>query len=81
VRTKHCLSCNKEMINKRSHVKTCGPTCRVRIWRSNQKQHVPLKLLFTVQHFEALRLTANHQGLTVDTLVMSRALGAPPISC
>jgi hypothetical protein len=80
MRIKNCLSCYKEMINKRPHIKTCSSTCRVRIWRSSQKQHIPLKLLFTVRHFESLRLVANNLGLTVDALVMSRALGTPPTS-
>jgi len=77
---KHCLSCYKEMINKRTHIKTCSSTCRVRIWRSSQKQHIPLKLLFTIHHFENLRLSANNLGLTVDAFVMSRLLGTSQTS-
>ena len=70
-----CLSCNKPLIGKRSHAVTCGSTCRGIQWRLN-KATVPVKLAFSVTHFEAVKNAADKHGMTVSNWIHIRSLGS-----
>ncbi|VVM65051.1 hypothetical protein PS645_01475 [Pseudomonas fluorescens] len=73
---KHCLSCNKPLAGYRSHAVTCGSTCRGRQWRANKEVVVPVKLAFSVKHFEAIRTAADKHGVTVASYIISRSIGS-----
>lgn len=73
---KQCLSCNKPFTCNRSHALTCGSTCRGIQWRANKEPKVPVKLAFSVTHFEAIKNAANNQGMTVTNYIISRSIGS-----
>ena len=73
---KQCSSCNKPFTCNRSHAKTCGSTCRGIQWRANKEQTVPVKLAFSIKHFEAVKTAADNQGMTVSNYIISRSIGA-----
>lgn len=72
---KQCLSCNKPLTGYRSHAFTCGSTCRGIQWRLN-KATVPVKLAFSVTHFEAIKNAADKYGVTVANYIISRSIGS-----
>ncbi|MNU68402.1 hypothetical protein D3C71_577680 [compost metagenome] len=63
---KQCLSCNKTFTCNRSHAVTCGSTCRGVQWRSKKETMVPVKLAFSVTHFEAIKNAADKHSVAVD---------------
>lgn len=65
---KQCASCDKLFTCNRSHALTCGSTCRGRQWRLN-KATVPIKLSFSVAHFEAIKNSANAAGKSINDYV------------
>lgn len=74
----HCLHCGANLINRRSHAKHCSNACRAKSWRQNQVVTVPLKLAFDVTHFEMFTNEAARLGISVKSVIMSKALGVPP---
>ena len=73
---KQCLSCNKSLAGKRSHALTCGSTCRGIKFRANKETVVPVKLAFSVNHFEAIKAAADKYGVTVANYIISRSTGS-----
>lgn len=73
---KQCRSCNKPLIGYRSHAVTCGSTCRGIIWRAKKEPVVPVKLVFTVNHFEQVKNAASKHGMTVANYIVSRSTGS-----
>jgi len=72
---KHCASCKKPFTCNRNHAVTCGSTCRGIQWRLN-KATVPVKLAFSVKHFEAIKAAADKYGVTVANYIISRSTGS-----
>ncbi|MNC33833.1 hypothetical protein D3C75_822420 [compost metagenome] len=72
---KQCASCNKPFTCNRSHALTCSSTCRGIQWRLN-KATVPVKLAFSVKHFEAIKAAADKYGVTVANYIISRSTGS-----
>lgn len=62
---KQCLCCNKPLTGYRSHALTCGSTCRGIIWRAKKEATVPVKLAFSVTHFEAIKVAAGMTGKSI----------------
>jgi len=73
---KLCLACNKPMIGYRSHAITCGSTCRGIIFRANKTPTVPVKLAFSVHHFESVKQAADNHGMSINDYIMSRSIGS-----
>lgn len=73
---KACLSCNKPLTGYRSHAVTCGSTCRGIQWRARKEATVPVKLAFSVSHFEAIKNAADKHGVTVTSYIISRSTGS-----
>lgn len=73
---KECLSCNKPLTGYRSHAITCGSTCRGIIWRAKKEVKVPVKLAFSVNHFEAIKNAADKQGVPIANYIISRSIGS-----
>lgn len=74
--SKQCASCNKFLTGYRSHAQTCGSTCRGRNWRANREKTVPVKLAFSVKHFEVIKTAAEKYGVTVTNYIISRSTGS-----
>ncbi len=66
---KQCASCNKSLFGKRSHAVTCSSTCRGIQWRANKEITVPVKLAFSVKHFEAIEAAAESAGKSISDYV------------
>jgi len=66
---KQCASCNKPLTGKRSHAITCGSTCRGRNWRTNKEPLIPVKVAFSVSHFEEIKNSANAAGKSINDYV------------
>ncbi|WP_146151464.1 hypothetical protein [Pseudomonas sp. R9.37] len=62
---KLCLSCNKSLAGYRKHAQTCGSTCRGIKFRANKEVVVPLKIAFSVKHFEAVKTAAESAGVSI----------------
>jgi len=73
---KRCMSCNKSLAGYRSHALTCGSTCRGIKFRANKETVVPVKLAFSVTHFEAISKAADKLGVTVASYIISRSIGS-----
>lgn len=73
---KQCASCNKQFTCNRSHAVTCGSTCRGRNWRANKEPLVPVKLAFSVSHFEAIKAAADAKGISISSWIHSRSIGS-----
>lgn len=69
---KRCLTCKKAMIGFRSHAVTCSSTCRGIRWRANKTPMVPLKLAFSITHFEAIKEAAKASGASINKYVHGR---------
>lgn len=73
---KHCASCGAKLTNKRKHALTCSNTCRWRVWYAKQQLMVPVKLAFSVKHFESISEAADKQGVTIANYIISRSIGS-----
>lgn len=69
---KICQHCGTQLINKRSHTKTCSSSCRWRMFDTKHSQVVPVKLSFGIHHFAAIKNAAGQRGLTVAEYIISR---------
>ena len=72
---KQCASCNKSLVGKRSHAVTCGSTCRGIRFRLN-KATVPVKLAFSVAHFEMVKNAADKHGVAINDWIHTRSIGS-----
>jgi hypothetical protein len=68
-----CRACNKELINRRSHIKTCSSTCRGRLWRALNLLS-SIKLVFNSKQFERVKKNAELAGMPLINFIHSRAL-------
>lgn len=73
---KLCASCNKPFTCNRSHAVTCGSTCRGIQWRANKEVVVPVKLAFSVKHFEAIKTAADAKGVSITNYIIRRSIGS-----
>lgn len=74
MRITNCRICNKELINRRSHIQTCSSSCRSKLWRAAKAPMVSVKLMFNSLDYEMIQRNAQTQGFTVDHYVHSRAI-------
>jgi aromatic ring hydroxylase len=68
-----CRVCNKELINRRSHIRTCSSACRGRLWRAMNLIN-SIKLTFNSKQFERVRKNAELAGMSLVSFIHSRAL-------
>lgn len=73
---KICTSCGAKLVNKRRHALTCSNTCRWRAWKTKKSTLVPVKLAFSVTHFEAIKNAAEKNGVTITNYIISRSIGS-----
>lgn len=70
----HCRTCNKELINRRSHIQTCSSSCRSKLWRASKLPMVSVKLKLTKVDYHRIKDSAEANGLTIDNYIHTRAL-------
>ncbi|WP_143490818.1 hypothetical protein [Pseudomonas sp. Bc-h] len=73
---KQCSTCNKPLSGYRIDAVSCGSTCRGIRWRANKEVVVPVKLAFSVSHFEAIKAAADKHGVTVASYIINRSTGS-----
>jgi aromatic ring hydroxylase len=76
MRITHCRVCNKELINRRSHIKTCSSTCRGTLWRTTNLLN-SIKLVFSPKQFERVKYNAQSADMSLINFIHSRALMGP----
>lgn len=69
---KSCNSCGTKLINKRSHASTCSNTCRWRVWQAKQTPMIPVRLTFSIQHFESIKDAAGMAGKSINEYMKDR---------
>jgi ribosomal protein L37AE/L43A len=74
MRIVQCRTCNKELINRRSHIQTCSSSCRSKLWRASKLPMVSVKLMFTTADYHRIEDSAETNGLTIDNYIHARAL-------
>lgn len=73
MRITHCRTCNKELINRRSHIQTCSSSCRGKLWRAAKAPMISVKLMFTTIDYDRIAAIADVQGLTIDNYLHTQA--------
>ena len=74
MRIVHCRTCNKELINRRSHIQTCSSSCRSKLWRASQVPMVLVKLTFSSSDYGLIQRNAEAQGFTTERYIQTQAL-------
>lgn len=70
----HCRTCNKELINRRSHIQTCSSSCRSKLWRASKEPMMSVKLTFNITDYELIQSNAEAVGFTPEHYIQARAL-------
>ena len=74
MRVVYCSTCNKELINRRSHIQTCSSSCRSKLWRASKLPLASVKLIFNSSDYELIQRNAEIQGFTLEHYLQTRAL-------
>lgn len=74
MRIVHCRTCNKELINRRSHIQTCSSSRRSKLWRALKTPMVSVRLMFATVDYHRIEDSARANGLTIDNYIHARAL-------
>jgi hypothetical protein len=76
--TKKCAACSKSIGNhRRPQTKTCGNSCRTRLWRLSNAGPVSLKVVLTKLQFIQLKTEANDLDMMINDLVVAKATQSP----
>jgi hypothetical protein len=73
MRITHCRACNKELINRRSHIKTCSSSCRGKFWRASKVVMIPIRLMFNATHYELIKSNAETIGVSINDYLIGCA--------
>lgn len=61
-----CSICNSSLSNKRSDAKTCSPSCRTKLFRSNQTSTVLVKVRIPLDTYTNLTIKAFKARAGID---------------
>lgn len=74
MRITHCRTCNKELVNRRSHIQTCSSSCRSRLWRASKVPMILVKLMFTNTEYALIKTNAGIRGFSLDEYLHKRVV-------
>jgi predicted nucleic acid-binding Zn ribbon protein len=63
---KHCIACNKELINRRPQTKTCKDACRARYWRQTRVTKLPVSFMLNIANYALIKKASESAGVTIN---------------
>ena len=66
MRTTHCITCNKELINRRPQTLTCNAACRAKHWRHSRITKLPLSFMLNIANYALIKKAAETAGSSIN---------------
>jgi predicted nucleic acid-binding Zn ribbon protein len=63
---KHCIACNKELINRRPQTKTCNDACRAKHWRQTRVTKLPVSFMLNIANYALIKKASESAGVTIN---------------
>lgn len=65
-----CCICNSSLSNRRLDTRTCSPSCRTKLFRSNQTNTVLVKVRIPIDTYSELAVNAFKARLDINDFVV-----------